>query len=86
MEQREVSFANIRGNASAPAGKPLPNVEGEQQWVLKDGDDRLGEWQQATGLEHWTGNATTQHSACSANFWFLAVMRHVMKDEMWESY
>ncbi|KAH7334831.1 S-adenosyl-L-methionine-dependent methyltransferase [Rhizoctonia solani] len=68
MDSREVAFADIRGNATAPVGKPLPNIEGEAQWILKDGDERLGEWQQATGLEHW------------------AVMRHVMRDEIWEAY
>ncbi|KAG9127703.1 hypothetical protein FRC07_010626 [Ceratobasidium sp. 392] len=68
MDQREVPLADIRGNASEPTGKPLSGVEGERRWVLEDGDGRLGEWQQATGLEHWT------------------VMRHVMKDEIWESY
>jgi hypothetical protein len=55
MDRREVAFAQIRGNSTAPAGKPLPGIEGEEQWVLKDGDERLGEWQKATGLEHWTG-------------------------------
>ncbi|CEL52703.1 hypothetical protein RSOLAG1IB_05909 [Rhizoctonia solani AG-1 IB] len=54
MDRREVAFAQIRGNSTAPAGKPLPGIEGEEQWVLKDGDERLGEWQKATGLEHWT--------------------------------
>ncbi|GAB1523264.1 hypothetical protein RhiTH_006395 [Rhizoctonia solani] len=68
MDRREVTFDHIRGNATAPVGKPLPNVEGEARWVLKDGDQRLGEWQKATGLEHWK------------------VMRHVMADEIWESY
>ncbi|CAE6417924.1 unnamed protein product [Rhizoctonia solani] len=68
MDRREVAFADIRGNATAPAGKPVPNVEGAAQWVLRDGDERLGEWQKATGLEHW------------------AVMRHVMRDDIWESY
>lgn len=33
----------------------MPGLEGEKQWVLTDGDDRLGEWQQSSGLEHWTG-------------------------------
>ncbi|QRV84071.1 spermine/spermidine synthase [Ceratobasidium sp. AG-Ba] len=68
MSQREVSFAEIRGNSTEPAGKPLPGVEGERRWVLTDGDGRLGEWQQGTALEHWS------------------VMRHVMKDEIWEAY
>ncbi|CAE7119427.1 unnamed protein product [Rhizoctonia solani] len=68
VDQREVAFADIRGNATAPVGKPLPDVQGEAQWILKDGDERLGEWQKSTGLEHW------------------AVMRHVMSDDIWESY
>ncbi|CUA67077.1 hypothetical protein RSOLAG22IIIB_02998 [Rhizoctonia solani] len=68
MDRREVAFADIRGNATAPVGKPLPDVQGEAQWILKDGDERLGEWQKATGLEHWT------------------VMRHVMSDDIWESF
>ncbi|KAJ1306131.1 hypothetical protein OPQ81_010842 [Rhizoctonia solani] len=68
MDRREVAFADIRGNATVPSGKPLPEVEGEAQWILKDGDQRLGEWQKTTGLEHWT------------------VMRHVMNDDIWESY
>ncbi|CAE6475218.1 hypothetical protein ACGC1H_005179 [Rhizoctonia solani] len=68
MDHREVAFADIRGNATAPAGKPLPDIQGEAQWILKDGDERLGEWQKTTGLEHWK------------------VMRHVMSDDIWESY
>ncbi|KAG9100515.1 hypothetical protein FRC06_004062 [Ceratobasidium sp. 370] len=68
MDRREVSLADIRGNASEPVGKSVPGVEGERRWVLVDGDGRLGDWQQETGLEHWS------------------VMRHVMKDEIWESY
>ncbi|KAF8608299.1 S-adenosyl-L-methionine-dependent methyltransferase, partial [Ceratobasidium sp. AG-I] len=54
IDKREVLHADIRGNASAPAGKPVPGLEGEKQWVLTDGDERLGEWQQGSGLEHWT--------------------------------
>jgi len=54
IDKREVPHADIRGNASAPAGKPLPGIEGEQRWVLNDGDERLGEWQQGSGLEHWS--------------------------------
>jgi hypothetical protein len=54
MDRREVLHADIRGNASDPAGKPVPGLEGERRWVLTDGDGRLGEWQQETGLEHWT--------------------------------
>ena len=40
----------------------MPGLEGEKRWVLTDGDERLGEWQQGSGLEHWSGECRYSRS------------------------
>ena len=48
--RREVQASRILGLDEEPQ---LP-MDREERWILRDGANRLAEWQQADAIEHWT--------------------------------
>jgi hypothetical protein len=54
LPQREVEPGRILGDMPYTPEADL-HIEDEEKWILRDGANRLAEWQQPSSVEHWNG-------------------------------